>query len=122
MSGVIAVVLSCTFLKMSSRVLKTIDPNIARGPETPGKSSLRKEFQSSKSAKKYRAADLLDIALKHERSGDKHGALSAYEDAAENISNNAKILQKIEILKSRIAEDFEQLAQEKVWSHVHMCL
>jgi DNA uptake protein ComE-like DNA-binding protein len=103
-----------------SKVLRSIDPNanagIATVPRTPEKSpSLRKQYknQGNKSAKKYRAADLLDIALKHERSGDKQRALSAYEDAAENIANNSKIVAKIELLKAQIAEEYERIAMEK---------
>ena len=96
-------------------MLRNIDINVANNVHTPEK-SLRREFHANKSAKKYRAADLLDIALRHERSGAKELALSAYEDAAENISNNTKILAKIELLKSQIAEDFEKIAIEKVCS------
>ena len=94
-----------------SKVLRAIDSNVVAPSSnntlhTPEKSLRQEGFQANKSAKKYRAADLLDIALKYERSGDKSLALSAYEDAAENISNNTKILAKIEVLKAQIEEDF----------------
>lgn len=97
-----------------STVLRRIDTNARENLHTPEK-SLRKQFntQGHRSAKKYRAADFLEIALKHERSGNKELALSAYEDAAENISNNTKILAKIEQLKSLIKEEFETIAAQK---------
>ena len=102
-----------------SRVLKTIESNVLRNTITTPVKSPRKEFHGNKSAKKYRAADLLDAALKHERSGDKEAALAAYEDAAENISNNSKILAKIALLKSQISADIENLAMEKVTQQTH---
>lgn len=95
-------------------VLRNLDVNVVnQHQKTPEKKTLRRHLQADKSAKKYRAADLLDIALKHERNGNKELALSSYEDAAESISNNAKILAKIGMLKTQIASDFEKLQAEK---------